>query len=214
MSQVICLYSEQSPKSREILESAQGLPFMQFVCIDNPKLRKRVMSSKALSVTKVPTIIVIRDDGIVEKYDDTAGEWLQDVLKNMSEPQPGPPETTPLDIPQGPPEAAQPPMQPPQPPQQPPRQQVPMQQVPMQPPQPSQQPQNVTAIDLGGTQNEDLGVDYPPQQQPMQEQHQFPPPVEHQALPPQSSSQNHGTGILAAAEAMQRERKQSSQPRQ
>ena len=91
MAQVICFYSEHSPKSMFLKGQIDGMDFIKTVCLDNPELRERVMAS-SLEVTKVPTVMVIREDGYVEKYDDTAREWLLEVKKNLAEDTP-PPQT-------------------------------------------------------------------------------------------------------------------------
>ncbi len=97
----ILLYSKYSRSCLRLLDTIEELnSVMQFglVCIDNKDIRKRICSSKSFEVTKVPCMLILGQDGTVEKYD---GEkvflWVNEVLNNIkkqsqsqSQPQPQP----------------------------------------------------------------------------------------------------------------------------
>ena len=115
------------------------------VCIDNDDIRKKIISSTNIEIDSVPTILIIYEDGGVEKYEgEDAFNWVNDIINKLKpqklQPQPmqQPPmiQQPPMMQPQQPPimQHQQPPMMQPQPMQQP-------QQSPMMQPQPMQQPQ-------------------------------------------------------------------------
>ena len=83
----ILLYSKYSRSCLRLLDTIEELnSVMQFglVCIDNKDIRKRICSSKSFEVTKVPCMLILGQDGTVEKYD---GEkvflWVNEVLNNI-----------------------------------------------------------------------------------------------------------------------------------
>jgi hypothetical protein len=80
---VICLYSKFSNSSQSFVKSSQDLP-IQFVCIDNKKVRTRVMSDPNLQITFVPCILSLFPDGRLEKYEGKdAFNWLDNIKQEM-----------------------------------------------------------------------------------------------------------------------------------
>jgi hypothetical protein len=82
----ILIYSKYSQKSTEILDLIQSASnefvrdfSLQFLCIDNEKIRKRIMSNKQIQIITVPSILKIYSDGGVEQYN--GGDW---VMQNIS----------------------------------------------------------------------------------------------------------------------------------
>ena len=80
---VICLYSKFSNSSKSFVESSQSLP-IQFVCIDNKKVRNRIMSDPKLQITFVPCVLSLFSDGRLEKYEGKdAFDWLDNIKQEM-----------------------------------------------------------------------------------------------------------------------------------
>ena len=96
----VLLYSKYSSLSKSLMNIIQtsGIDFtnqfsLQTLCIDNEKIRKRILKNKKIQVTSVPCILVIFPDGGVEKYDGNhAFEWVEDILKKIAPPPPPQPE--------------------------------------------------------------------------------------------------------------------------
>ena len=134
------------------------------VCIDNDEIRKKIISSTNIEIHSVPTVLIIYEDGGVEKYEgEDAFSWVEDIINKKSLQKP-------LQLPQN---AQQPPVQPPmQPPMQQPTQ-PPMQQPTQPPMQPHMQPpmQHIQPHMQQPTQ--------PPMQPPMQPNRQ--PPMQQES---------------------------------
>ena len=92
MSQIsIILYSEYSVNSKRIMDIINNpsvshiFSVLERVCIDNEKVRKRIIKSKRIEITKVPCILIIYQDGGVEKYDGShAFRWVEDIIQQNS----------------------------------------------------------------------------------------------------------------------------------
>ena len=84
---VICLYSKFSEHSKKFVEMSNTLP-INFICIDNKKVRQLIISDQKLQITFVPCILSVFSDGRLEKYEGPdAFEWLKK-LKNDDHQQP------------------------------------------------------------------------------------------------------------------------------
>jgi len=152
---VVCLYSKFSPNCKRFMSVAsQKIPILKFVCIDNEKLRKRIIEDMSVKVEYVPCVLVIFKGGVIEKFDgEHAFRWAAGIIQKIDQTQPPPqpmgqpvgqPPPQPMGQPVGQPVGQQPqPMgqQPPQPMGQQPQQPVGQPPQPMgQPPQPMGQP--------------------------------------------------------------------------
>ena len=63
----------------------------QILCIDNEKIRKRLLNSKTVDVKQVPTVLMVFPNGVVEKYDgQSAYGWLEEVIRRVMPPPPPP----------------------------------------------------------------------------------------------------------------------------
>ncbi len=61
---------------------------LQSLCIDNEKIRKRIIENKQIQVTSVPCLLLIFPDGGIEKYDGGhAFEWVEDIIRKFAPPQ-------------------------------------------------------------------------------------------------------------------------------
>ncbi len=80
---VVCLYSKFSSHSQRFMELAKKLP-MNFVCIDNERVRNRVIKDTRLNIQFVPCILCTYSNGTLEKYEgDDAFNWVNNLLKIM-----------------------------------------------------------------------------------------------------------------------------------
>jgi hypothetical protein len=87
----ILLYSKYSKFSTNIISTINQYQNifvenfnMKTLCIDNENLRKRVLNSKKISITCVPSILVIYEDGGVEKYENIdAFNWIEEIIKRF-----------------------------------------------------------------------------------------------------------------------------------
>ena len=109
----VLLYSKYSPSSQRLVTALQSAPIdirttmgLTFVCIDNEDIRSKIQTSTSVEVNIVPTVLMVYNNGGVEKYEgDRAFMWAQQTVQNLSPPPPSPP----------------PPLPPPPPPQLPPQ---------------------------------------------------------------------------------------------
>ena len=97
----VLLYSKYSKFSKELVDIIENsnvdfINKFQFktLCIDNENIRKRILNSKNIDIKTVPAILIVYNDGGVEKYEDTkAFEWVENIIsqfrpKNVLQPQP------------------------------------------------------------------------------------------------------------------------------
>jgi hypothetical protein len=87
----ILLYSKYSKFSTNIISTINQYQNifvenfnMKTLCIDNENIRKRILNSKKINITCVPSILVIYEDGGVEKYENTdAFNWIEEIIKRF-----------------------------------------------------------------------------------------------------------------------------------
>ena len=88
----VLLYSKYSDFSTNLISQINAYQSVfienfniKLLCIDNEAVRKRIMNSKKISITSVPTILVIYEDGGVEKYENNdAFIWVNEVLQRIT----------------------------------------------------------------------------------------------------------------------------------
>ena len=91
----VFFYSKYSSHSKKMLDLMQtsNIDFvtqisLKSVCVDNSKIRERILSSMKLDVKYVPCIMVIYDSGIIEKFDgNNAFDWLNrtiDIIRSQT----------------------------------------------------------------------------------------------------------------------------------
>lgn len=88
----ILLYSKYSKYSKEfisILEQSSTNIVETFniklLCIDNENIRKKILNSKQIDIQTVPCLLIIYQDGGVEKYEDLkAFQWLENIIQQLS----------------------------------------------------------------------------------------------------------------------------------
>lgn len=81
-------YSTSSSKIISIINQYQNIFIENFniklLCIDNENVRKRILESKKISITFVPSILVIYNDGGVEKYENNdAFNWVNEIIQRV-----------------------------------------------------------------------------------------------------------------------------------
>lgn len=87
----VLLYSKYSKFSTEIVSQVNQYQSvfvenfnMKLLCIDNELVRKRILSSKKINISFVPSILVIYEDGGVEKYENNdAFIWVNEVIQRV-----------------------------------------------------------------------------------------------------------------------------------
>jgi len=95
----VLLYSKYSEFSKNIIKTIENSSFdfvnkkkLSTVCIDNDDIRNRILNSNDMHVKVVPCILVIHDDGIVEKYEgDDAFKWVDEIITKNQVAQPAQP---------------------------------------------------------------------------------------------------------------------------
>ena len=92
----ILLYSNYSNCSKELLTNLKTIPLdmlkIQTICVDNEHVRKRIIKSKTISITTIPALLLVYNNGGVEKYDGQNMFNLIEVLIQKYLPPPPPPE--------------------------------------------------------------------------------------------------------------------------
>ena len=87
----VLLYSKYSKFSTEIVSQVNQYQNvflenfnMKLLCIDNELVRKRIINSKKINISFVPSILVIYEDGGVEKYENNdAFVWVNEVIQRV-----------------------------------------------------------------------------------------------------------------------------------
>ena len=91
----VLLYSKYSQMSNELVNMIQSSHVdlknsvgLSLVCVDNESIRKKIQSATSVQVDTVPTILILYDNGSVEKYEGiTAFQWTNQTIKQLT-PQP------------------------------------------------------------------------------------------------------------------------------
>jgi hypothetical protein len=94
----VLLYSKYSSLSTTLMNSIEksGINFtnqfsLQSLCIDNEKVRSRIINDTQLDVSTVPCLLIVFPDGGIEKYDGArVFEWFDGVIRQFSPPPPPP----------------------------------------------------------------------------------------------------------------------------
>jgi hypothetical protein len=91
----VLLYSQYSKSSKKLLDiftTSSIVPEeigLSTVCIDNEKIRKRILKSNKVKIESVPCILILYNDGGVEKFDGSnAFRWVEDIITQFTPQQP------------------------------------------------------------------------------------------------------------------------------
>jgi hypothetical protein len=95
----VLVFSKYSDNCKKLIQliSSSGVNFsnLQSLCIDNDKVRQRILQNEIFNITVVPSILSIYNNGNVEAYEGAnAFNWVQEIITRFSpppQPQPQPP---------------------------------------------------------------------------------------------------------------------------
>lgn len=84
----VFLYSKYSTNSQKLLDiiTKSNIDLtkeinMEFVNIDNQKIREKILKNKSIDVSSVPCILLIYSNGQIEKYENEAVfKWINEIL--------------------------------------------------------------------------------------------------------------------------------------
>ncbi len=211
----VLLYSKYSPRCKQIVGALHTAPVnlmsvigLTLVCVDNEDIRSKIQSATSVEVSSVPTVLMVYNNGGVEKYEgERAFMWVDQTVKQLAPPPPPAP---------APPPAPSPPPAPPAPPPTPPKKKEKVTERKKEPPQRKKMSTDIEDLDTE-SEDEDEGDGRP-----------HPPPVgvrkgageyeisrsfgervdQNRDL---SSHTNSGsTDLMVRAQAMQKEREASA----
>lgn len=95
----ILFYSNYSDVCKQLMLSLDKCPVnfqkivgLNYVCIDNKKIRHQITSSKKFNLREVPTLLVIHENGSLEKLENIAlFNWIDHIVnQNLPPPPPHP----------------------------------------------------------------------------------------------------------------------------
>ena len=80
----VCFYSKFSPHCKTFLNLLQEIDhFVKKICVDNYQVRDRILKNSKISIQKVPCILIIKPNGIIEKYEgNDAFEWINQIFSS------------------------------------------------------------------------------------------------------------------------------------
>lgn len=92
----ILLYSNYSNYSKQLLANLNTVPLdmlkLQTICVDNEHVRKRILKSKTINITMIPALLLVYNNGGVEKYDgQNVFNIIQALIQKYLPPPPPPP---------------------------------------------------------------------------------------------------------------------------
>jgi len=87
----VLLYSKYSRASDFLIDKIKksGVDFRKYlsfqsICIDNKDVRNKILKNKQLEVTTVPCLLIILEDGGVQKYDGVkVFQWFDDIIEQI-----------------------------------------------------------------------------------------------------------------------------------
>ena len=93
----ILLYSNYSNYSKQLLTNLNTVPLdmlkLQTICVDNEHVRKRILKSKTINITTIPALLLVYNNGGVEKYDgQNVFSLIEALIQKYLPPPPPPPE--------------------------------------------------------------------------------------------------------------------------
>ena len=208
----ILLYSNYSNYSKQLLANLNTVPLdmlkLQTICVDNEHVRKRILKSKTINITTIPALLLVYNNGGVEKYDgQNVFNLIEALIQKYLPPPPPPPE------PQLPPPPEPEPEPKPQPkPQAKPQAKPKPKKKVVLPPSPDPEVLETTLEDLDSDEEDEHYIERPPAMMRngpggYDVDNEFSPEDDdRKTLEKHMSKNNKGATLLAAAMAMQNER--------
>lgn len=89
ISMILCLYSKFSPAC---ISFQHTLPpylrdYFYWICIDNKKIRTKILSSTSTKITQVPAVIVVHVDKVITSFEGDDITTVVDIVLNSTQPQ-------------------------------------------------------------------------------------------------------------------------------
>lgn len=86
------LYSKFSQISQNFINMLSKLPDdlksnlnFNILSVDNPKIRKTILQDKNLNIKNIPCLLIIYNDGRIEKYEGTDSfRWIEEILTKIN----------------------------------------------------------------------------------------------------------------------------------
>ena len=104
---IIFFYSKYSAQCKKLTKFSKQLENIKYICIDNSIARKYIQNDDKINIKYVPCILVLHDDGIVEKFEgENAFRWVTKRLPKQTPPQ-SVQQTPPQSVQQTPPQSVQ-----------------------------------------------------------------------------------------------------------
>jgi hypothetical protein len=102
----VLLYSKYSKFSKELIDMIEksSVDFitnfkLKLLCIDNEDIRKKIANSKQIDIKSVPSLLIVYNDGGIEKYEDSkVFNWFENIIVQLLPPPPGKQELPPQKI--------------------------------------------------------------------------------------------------------------------
>ena len=66
---LICFYSNYSKQSKRLKNLINNKLIIDFISVDHPDVRKYIENDKKLNINTVPCILIMKDNGIIEKFE-------------------------------------------------------------------------------------------------------------------------------------------------
>ena len=81
----VLLTSKYSPIAQRVAKRAQTLKGMVILYVDNADLKTRILNDETLAIRSVPTFLILKGDGVVEKYEgERAGMKIDQIIEESS----------------------------------------------------------------------------------------------------------------------------------
>lgn len=88
----ILLYSKYSKYSKEFISIIENSSVniieifnLKLICIDNEIIRKKILNSQQIDIKSVPCLLIIYEDGGVEKYEnENIFQWVENVIQQFT----------------------------------------------------------------------------------------------------------------------------------
>ena len=85
MNKVFLIYSNYSKYCKDIIDNFNNLDDVNILCVDNPRIRQQVLSSKNFNITVVPTVIHISLISNMIYEGDDATNFINNIIANKTE---------------------------------------------------------------------------------------------------------------------------------
>jgi len=81
----VLLTSKYSPIAQGVAKRAQTLKGLVILYVDNADLKTRILNDETLAIRSVPTFLILKGDGVVEKYEgERAGMKIDQIIEESS----------------------------------------------------------------------------------------------------------------------------------